>query len=135
MMPTPVLTDDRPGLLGAITGRAEAQVLRLSCLYALMDQSAVVTRQHLTAAIALWDYAAQSAQYLFGDSLGDPLADDLSCACCGSRMAVTDGDVQRLWPESEVWRDWRSARALLARHLVRMEKQVAPDAKRPTEIW
>jgi hypothetical protein len=33
------LSEGRPGLLGHVTARAEAQVLRLSCLYALLDQS------------------------------------------------------------------------------------------------
>ena len=33
------LTEDRPGIYGAITARAEAQVLRLSLIYALLDES------------------------------------------------------------------------------------------------
>jgi hypothetical protein len=35
----PALSEGKPGLLGAITARAEAQVLRLSCNYALLDSS------------------------------------------------------------------------------------------------
>ena len=34
---TPALSADRPGLLGAILGRAEAQVLRMALIYALLD--------------------------------------------------------------------------------------------------
>jgi hypothetical protein len=34
------LTQDRPGLLGAVTNRAEAQVLRLSLIYALLSMAA-----------------------------------------------------------------------------------------------
>ena len=34
---TPTLSADRPGLLGAVLGRAEAQVLRLALVYALLD--------------------------------------------------------------------------------------------------
>src|SRR5262249_49589986 len=33
------LAEEQPGLLGAMTARAEAQVLRLSCLYALLDET------------------------------------------------------------------------------------------------
>ncbi len=33
----PELTQDRPGLLGAATARAEAQTLRLALTYALLD--------------------------------------------------------------------------------------------------
>ncbi len=46
------------GLLGAATGRAEATTMRLAMIYALLDQSREIRREHLGAAIALWDYAA-----------------------------------------------------------------------------
>jgi hypothetical protein len=73
----PLLTAERAGLLGALTARAEAHVLRLSCLYALLDAQETITPEHLDAAYAVWLYAEQSARYLFGELLGDPLADDL----------------------------------------------------------
>jgi hypothetical protein len=49
----PGLSEGKPGLLGAITARAEAQVLRLSMIYALLDFSNVVRVEHLKAALAL----------------------------------------------------------------------------------
>jgi len=69
------LSDGRPGLLGAVTSRAEAQVTRLSCIYALLDGSRLIERCHLGAALALWRYCEDSARYIFGDALGDPTAD------------------------------------------------------------
>jgi hypothetical protein len=71
------LAESKPGLVGAITARAEAQVLRLSCLYALLDNTDTVDVPHLLAALALWDYCEASARYLFGDELGDKLATSL----------------------------------------------------------
>lgn len=71
------LSADRPGLLGSVLARAEAHVTRLSCIYALLDRSAVVRRQHLEAALALWDYAEASAKWIFGDAYGDPVADTI----------------------------------------------------------
>jgi hypothetical protein len=71
------LSAERPGLTGALLGRAEAHVLRLSLLYALMDSSLIIRAPHLMAAIALWDYCEASVRYVFGDSLGDPVADEL----------------------------------------------------------
>src|SRR5207249_351746 len=65
------------GIIGAITSRAEAQVLRLSLLYALLEQSSEVRRPHLQAALALWQYCSDSVRYIFGDLLGDPDADAL----------------------------------------------------------
>ena len=73
----PRLTRTRHGLIGALSGRAEAHVLRLSMLYALLDGTAEVTPLHLQAALALWDYAEASMAYIFGDTLGDALADPL----------------------------------------------------------
>lgn len=71
------LSEGRPGLLGAITSRAEAQVLRLSVLYAVLDCSYSVAPAHVKAALAIWDYAEASARMIFGDLLGRPVADAL----------------------------------------------------------
>jgi hypothetical protein len=73
----PALSDGRPGLLGAIVGRAEAQVIRLAMLYALLDGKADIDMNHLAAALALWGYCERSAYFIFGDMLGDPDADEI----------------------------------------------------------
>lgn len=65
------------GLAGAITARAESQTLRLSVAYALIDGSAVINEQHLEAAYAVWNYCEASALHIFGDQLGDDIADRL----------------------------------------------------------
>jgi hypothetical protein len=78
------LSDGRPGLLGAMTARAEAQVMRLASLYALGERSYVVTRAHLEAALALWRYCFDSARYIFGDCLGDSTADAILQALRGA---------------------------------------------------
>jgi hypothetical protein len=40
------LSQGRPGLLGATTSRAEAQVMRIACTYALLDRAKVICVQH-----------------------------------------------------------------------------------------
>jgi hypothetical protein len=62
----PTLTRDVSGLVGAATSRAEAQVRRVSLVYALMDQSDVVRTKHLQAALAVWKFCEQSARVIFG---------------------------------------------------------------------
>jgi hypothetical protein len=73
----PDLSDGRPGLFGSITSRAEAQVLRLSMIYALLDCSDTIRCEHLFAALAVWEFCAASARYIFGDTLGLPEADEI----------------------------------------------------------
>jgi hypothetical protein len=69
------LSAGKPGLLGATLGRAEAQVVRLGTLYALLDCASRINSHHLRAAIAVWEYCEASARYIFGDRLGDETAD------------------------------------------------------------
>jgi hypothetical protein len=71
------LSEGKPGLAGALLARAEAHVMRLALIYALMDRSPVIREPHLMAALALWDYCERSVKYIFGDSLGDDVADEL----------------------------------------------------------
>jgi hypothetical protein len=69
----PDLTAERSGLYGAVTGRAEAQVLRLSMPYALLAASGTIEEDHLRAALAFWSYADASAKLIFGAEPEDPL--------------------------------------------------------------
>jgi hypothetical protein len=69
------LSEGEVGLLGAVTARAEAQVMRLACIYALLDQSIFIRPEHLKAALSEWEYSRASAKFLFGDAVGDPVAD------------------------------------------------------------
>jgi hypothetical protein len=69
----PDLTAERSGLYGAVTGRAEALVLRLSMLAALLDASGSIEEGHLRAALAFWSYADASANLIFGAEPEDPL--------------------------------------------------------------
>ena len=91
----PRLSEGRTGLLGAVTSRAEAQVLRLATLYAIVDGSAAIQPPHLLAALAVWRYCEASARYLFGDLTGDPAADALlekvrQCPAGVTRLEIRD---------------------------------------------
>ena len=93
----PALSEGKPGMLGAVTSRAEAQTMRLACLYALLDKSAVIRREHLRAALAVWTYCEQSAAYIFGRSLGDPLADSIMQSLRQSPVGLTRTDISSLF--------------------------------------
>ena len=74
------IDDDVHGMYGALVARAEAQMLRLQMLYALLDGSSEISMEHVAAARATWDYCEQSVQWAFGYTIGDPIADKLYAA-------------------------------------------------------
>lgn len=59
------LTRERPGLVGCVVNRDEAQVMRLAMIYALLDKSHIIRPVHMEAALALWQYCENSANYIF----------------------------------------------------------------------
>jgi hypothetical protein len=89
----PELSEGKPGLFGHITGRAEAQVMRLSCLYAALDCTCRVSTVHLEAGLAVWRYCEASARYIFGDATGDPLVDDLIALLRGHADGLTRTEI------------------------------------------
>jgi 5S rRNA maturation endonuclease (ribonuclease M5) len=129
------LAEGQAGLLGALTARAEAQVLRLSCLYALLDKTEMVDVPHLEAAYALWLYCEASAQYIFGTLLGDPLADEIYRML---RQMGSEG-MTRTDINNTLGRNYKSA--VLGRALDRLLREgharciVEKTAGRPIERW
>ena len=86
--------DNVPGMLGAVLARTEAQLLRLSMVYALLDGSPIIKAEHLRAAAAVWDYTAISAGRIFGHLSGDPIADELLAALRNAGDAGLDRTAQ-----------------------------------------
>lgn len=74
------LTAGHLGFLGKVTSRAAPHVMRLACLYALLDHKKVVERRHLESALAFWDYCVASARHIFGDHVGNVFADKVLTA-------------------------------------------------------
>lgn len=91
------LSEGRPGLLGAIIGRAEAQVVRLALIYALLDQSRTIGTGHLQAALECWRYAEQSARFIFHDALGDPIADTILAHLRQADDGLTQTEISELF--------------------------------------
>jgi hypothetical protein len=91
------LSQDKPALHGTATGRAEAQVLRISALYAALDCSPIIQLPHLQAALALWDYCSASAASLFGTCVGDSIADRIREALQASPNGLTRKQIWNLF--------------------------------------
>jgi hypothetical protein len=93
----PSLSESRPDLYGAATSRAEAQVLRLSAIYAALDCSPLVEACHLQAALAVWDYCQASARLFFDGSPVDPTARRINDALGTSPEGLTRGQIRELF--------------------------------------
>jgi hypothetical protein len=128
------LSEGRPGLFGAVTSRAEAQVLRLSLIYALLDLQTEVKRVHLEAALEVWRYAFDSASFIFGHVLGDPLADDILRILRTRPEGLTRNEIRDLFARHRRAEDiGRALDVLQENGLARMERETT--AGRPAERW
>jgi hypothetical protein len=129
------LSRERPGLFGAVTGRAEAQVTRLAALYAVLDRSYLIERQHLEAALALWEYAEESARYVFGDATGDSIADDILRALqSAGTKGMTRTEIRDLFGRNQKSERVNRALALLLQ-AGRVTQTDEHTGGRPLERW
>jgi hypothetical protein len=130
----PKLSGDKPGLAGYLLARAEAQVLRLSALYAAMDKSSQVRKEHLFAALALWNYAENSVYSIFGQSLGDPVADQILMALQGESEGLSRTDISKLFSRNQSSDRLQNALNILKNAgLARMKLKETPGRK--VEMW
>jgi len=99
------LSRGEEGLLGAATRRAEAHVVRLAAIYATLDTSEQITMPHLQAALAVWRYSLDSARWIFGDTLGDPTADEIWALAKDRPAGVTRSEVRDLFSHNKKARE------------------------------
>ena len=74
------LETSRFGYLAKVTQRASPYVLRLSCIFALLDQSDKIKRIHLETALSVWQYSEDSARFVFGERLDNLTAERILTA-------------------------------------------------------
>ena len=130
------VTANTSGLLGAVISRAAPQIMRLACLYALLDRSAVVRVEHLLAAVALWEYCQGSAQFIFGDALGDPTADTILRALRNAPNGLDRTEISSLFARHKRADEISRALAALQEHgLASVSPPVRDGTGRPSEVW
>jgi 5S rRNA maturation endonuclease (ribonuclease M5) len=93
----PQLSEGQPGLTGAMLSRAEAQVVRLAMIYALLDCSDEIRLEHLHAALAIWDYCEASVKHVFGDATGDDVTDEILRALRNAPEGLTRTQISALF--------------------------------------
>lgn len=123
----PTLSEGKPGLFGAVIARAEAQVMRLACIYAILESATEIRSHHLTAALAVWECCESSAKYIWGDTIGHPLADEIR------RMLLEFGNgLTRTEITNRLGRNRKSAEITTALSLL-AEYGLATCVNEPTE--
>ena len=128
------LSEGKPGLFGSVTGRAEAQVLRLSLIYALLDGASIIRAEHLLAGLAVWEYAEASARYIFGDALGNPVADQILNELRGAEEGLTRTEIRDLFGRHGKGQEIDAAlRTLSENSKARYEHE--QTGGRPVERW
>ena len=130
----PELSQARPGLFGAATSRAEAQVLRLSAVYAVLDRSSVITAPHLEAALAVWEYCSATASELFGTSTGDVTADRIKLAIEESKEGLSREQIRCLF-HGHVSSDRIEAALEQLMSLGVLTHYLQPGRGRPAKVW
>ena len=131
----PTLSEGYRGLFGAVTARAEAQCLRLALLYALLDESECIDDPHVMAALSIWDRAAESARYVFGSALGDPVADEIYRSLRASgNDGLTRTGISKLFNRHQTAERIKVALDLLeTKGMARSERMETTGA--PSEVW
>lgn len=129
------LSEEKAGLFGAAVGRAEAQVVRLAALHAVLDESRTIEHEHLVAALAFWEYAEASARHVFGDATGDEVADRvLDALQLAEGRGLTRTEISGLFKRHKSSdRLEQSLRFLL--ETGRARRETVDTGGRPTERW
>jgi hypothetical protein len=129
------LSAGQQGLLGAVIARGEAQVARLALVYALLDGKADIDEAHLRAALAVWEYCEASAAHIFGNSLGDPVADEIERALHQTGAeGLTRTAIRDLFGRNKSSDRVGAALALLmTKGRARAETRITGG--RPSEVW
>jgi len=91
------LTEDREGVFGNVTARAPAQVMRIACIYALLDERPTIYKDHLDAALAVWNYCEASARIIFSRSQADVIEERIKQAVVKSEQGLTKTKIRDLF--------------------------------------
>jgi hypothetical protein len=128
------LSEPAEGLIGSLTARAEAHVLRLAMLDALVDGNPVIRPAHLRAGLALWDYAARSVAWATSHTSADPVAEQVHTALAAAPDGLTRTQLRDLFARNLPATRLDAALAALGTAGRAQRRRVA-TAGRPAEIW
>ncbi len=98
--------------------------MRIACLYALFDQCSKVRQTHLDAGIAVWTYHEDSAQFLFGDKIGDATADQILVLLRATAEGLTQSEISDHFSRNKTAAELKRALGVLqSLALIRSEEE------------
>jgi hypothetical protein len=122
------------GIIAQITARAEAHVIRLALIYALTDGERQIATAHLTAALALQDYAARSAAWALTGATGNPLAEQIHAVLRQHPDGLTRSQISQALNHNQP--AGQTDHALHALHAAgRVTATQIPTGGRPAQLW
>jgi len=127
-------TEPHDQIVAQITARAEAHVIRLALIYALADGQRQIATQHLTAALALQDYAARSAAWALTGATGQPLAEQIHATLRQHPSGLTRSQISDALKHNQP-----AGQIDHALHTLNAAGRVThsqiPTAGRPAQLW
>jgi hypothetical protein len=128
------LSRGTPGLAGSLLDRAEAQTRRLAALYALLDLQHNVDVPHIYAARCLWQFSVDSVKQVFGNRVGDHVAETILDALRATPGGLTDTEISGLFARHE-----SGSRLLQAKNSLRDRGLIVSETRktsgRPAVKW
>ena len=128
------LSEPEDGIVGSLCARAEAHVLRLGMLYALVDGDSAISTHHLEAGFALWQYAQRSVAWALRTVTTDPVLRQIRAALESAPDGLTRTELRDLFNRNQPAVRVDTALALLA-NAGRAQRRRQHTAGRPVEIW
>ena len=131
------LETSRFGFVAKVTQRASPYVLRLSCIFAVLDAQTEIRREHLEAALAVWQFCEDSAKYIFGEKIGSKTADTILDA-----LRQTENGLTRTAIHNDIFQKNLNAKEIKAAlqilvdaDLIESQTQPTENSRKPCEKW
>jgi hypothetical protein len=130
-----LISETSKGIVGSLIARSHAHVLRLTMLYTVLDNSALMQSKHLQAAIAFWEYCERSAVWIFGQKTGNKMADKIYWALQRAPKGMTRTEIN-----ADVFNKHASKNSLDMAFTTLLNAKLArfisePGGDRPAERW
>jgi hypothetical protein len=94
-----------------------------------------VKPDHLMAALALWSYCERSVNHIFGESLGDDVADEILANLRQRKAGMTRTEIRDVFGRNRSGERIARALALLAKYGLADCRPETETGGRPAERW